>query len=120
MDKRADKLKVGDVTKMYGKITKIEIDTSGESYTIYGTKDRATVWKYTLIDLENNKENEVGKTYRLNEMYGSSREKFNRGNLKYSSVKTNASDCADCDGTGKDKKGGKCKECDGTGYGMGS
>lgn len=43
----------------------------------------------------NKKENKMGKTYRMNDLYGSTKEKFNRGKLKYSSQKVNASDYFD-------------------------
>lgn len=50
-EKRADRLKVGDETRDYGVIKKIDISVDGNSITIEGSRDRITVWKYTLIDL---------------------------------------------------------------------
>lgn len=121
MTKKAYQLKVGDKTKRYGVIKSIDIHTTGEAIHIVGTEDTATLWKNTLVELENSKkENEVGKTLRHNDLYGGTQEKINRGKLKYSSNKTNATDCVDCEGTGKDKEGKKCRECDGTGYSMSS
>lgn len=49
--KKAKDLKVGDKTKMYGEITEINTHVTGDAIEIYGTKDRNTVWKNTLIEL---------------------------------------------------------------------
>jgi hypothetical protein len=53
--KRAIQVRVGDNTELLGMITDVLVHPTGDAVDLMGTKDRATVWKNTLIKMSSSK-----------------------------------------------------------------